>query len=329
MRPRLSLTAAFAAAILASGPSLSADPPKDPPKDQPKFDIDVPKDPLVGGSRPAAPSGVRVADVVDPAAFAIVQRAMKVAAGVRTLELVTSTRIEGGDPSKIPAGFGAPHSVTLEYRFKDAISLPKMRISPVASNGAVVFTHDGSGGLVVDNGAKVYRAAKSGWPGIAPFALPALPAWLTIERQAAASQGKKSSEMELRPQLVAASVLRTETVDGVECDVVRLIKSRDLFADDVGGGKSGVIDAQRLVFEIAYARTDGFPRRIVQFAETPAPGSQRTTVEFSQVRVNPTIDVRLFDAKPPEGYRDAAAIEQNPQSPAGNPAGSPAGSPSP
>jgi hypothetical protein len=326
MRHRTPIIASLAAATVLIATFASAEPPRqDAPKQappaEPKFEVDVPKDPFVEGKVPAEPAkpkgGVVVADVVDPAAYAIVQRAMKVAAELRTIELVTSAKLEGGDLTNIPAGYGAPHEVTLEYRFKDAISLPKMRISPVSSNGVVVFTHNGSGGLVVDMNAKVYRAAKTGWTTLAPFALGALPGWITTERQLAASQGKKSSEVELRPVLIAASILRAETVDGVECDVVRIVKSRDLFADDVGGGKPGVVDVQRIVQEVAYARADGFPRRIIQTLDGAPEGGQRSTIEFSRVKVNPTLDPLTFDIAPPAGFRELSATNPASTPPAG------------
>lgn len=336
MHHRTPILASFASAAVLIASVSCAEPPKPEPKPDapkqeapkqetpkqapPKFEIDVPKDPLETGKRPDAPArpgGLAVADVIDPAAYAIAQRAMKVAAELRTIQLVTSARLEGGDLTNIPAGYGTPHEVTLEYRNKDAISLPRMRISPVSSNGVVVFTHDGAAGLVVDTNAKVFRYSKTGWTTLAPFALGALPSWITIERQLAASQGKKSSEIELRPVLVAASILRVETVDGVECDVVRSVKTRDLFADDVGGGKPGVIDVQRIVQEIAYARADGFPRRIVQFVEGAPEGSQRSTIEYSRVKVNPALDAGTFDVKPPEGYSNLATATPPATPPAG------------
>lgn len=330
---RLPFRSLAAASALVASVACAEPPKKEAPKPEapastppaaPKVEIDVPKEPVAPGapSNPAAKPGiVVVTDVVDPAAFAIAQRAMKVAAELRTIQLVTTAKLEGGDLTSIPPGYGTPHEVTLEYRNKDAISLPSMRISPIASNGVVVFTHDGAAGLVVDTTAKVYRYSKTGWTTLAPFALGALPSWITVERQLAASQGKKSSEIELRPVLVAASILRVETVDGVECDVVRSIKTRDLFADDAGGGKPGVIDVQRIVQEIAYARTDGFPRRIIQFIEGAPEGSQRSTIEYSRVKVNPTLDSGTFNVAPPEGYRNLATATPPAAPPATQPAG--------
>jgi hypothetical protein len=233
----------------------------------------------------------------------IVTRAMKLAAAIKSLSLVTSMKFEGEAPADLPAGVGAPHEVSLEYLGKDAVSLPRLRVSPVSSGGVVVFTYSGAEALVVDNRAKVFRAAKSGWYKLAPFALPALPQWLVAERQAAVAAGKKSSEIELRPVLVSAVPMGVETVDGTECDVVRIVKSLDAYSDDTGNGKPGVVDARRAVLEIAYARADGFPRRIVQYGEdTP---KNRSITEYSKVKVNPDFDASYFSAKPPAGYSSA------------------------
>lgn len=308
------LTNAAVIALLAAAsavfPAAAGDPPKAPKKPEspvaPDSVIDVPREPLVPGApkeakpEPARKEPIRVADSVDPKSMDIVTRAMKVAVGIKSVSLVTSVKFEGEAPADLPAGFGAPHEVSMEYIGKDGVSMPRLRISPVSSGGVVVFTYNGSEALVVDNGAKIYRAAKAGWYKIAPFAMSALPQWLVAERQFAIAAGRKSSEIELRPILVAAAPMGVETVDGAECDVVRVVKNLDAYSDDTGGGKPGIVDAKRVVFEIAYARADGFPRRIVQYPEE-AP-KNRALVEYSKVRVNPAFDITYFSATPPAGY---------------------------
>ena len=316
---------AIAACIAA--PSVAGDPPKqDPPgKDapgqsapsptpphDPKFEVDVPKEPVLPGQprekpagAPADPQTIRVDDSIDPKAYAIVQRGFQLAGTIKTVEMVTETKLEGVDPATLPPGFGTPHEVALDFFRRDALSLPRMRVSPVSSGGAVVFTNNGTEALIVDNGEKIFRRSKSDWAKMAPFALPALPAWLVSERQAAISAGKKSSEIELRPVMVAARVIGTETIDGTECDVVRVVKNLDLQADDAGHGKPGIVDAMRVIYEIAYARIDGFPRRIVKFDEVPTPKSSRSTTLYSKVRVNPALDPQVFSATPPSDYAAA------------------------
>ncbi|MEY5033119.1 MAG: hypothetical protein RL354_2150 [Planctomycetota bacterium] len=323
-------------------PAKPATPAADPakPATPPGFEIDIPRDPFVdgpkgvrppdgkGAAEPAKkPSAFQVADALEPKALEIITRGTTVAGELKTIALVSSGRIEGGDPTGIPPGFGDPHEVTLEYIHTDAYSLPRMRISPVASGGVVVFTHNGSRGLLVDNGARIYRETRSDWPTVAPFAWGAIPAWLTNERQLARAAGRTSNQIELRPVIVAAQVAATETIDGVECDVVRIVKSRDVYADDAGDGKPGIVDVQRVFFEIAYARTDGFPRRVIQ--QQDAEGAPRTTHEFRSVRVGDKIDAAMFSATPPEGYTNAAppAPAKNPQPGAG--AAAPAKAPTP
>ena len=317
-------------AVSLSSPSLAGDPPaqgapkqgapkqdapkQDSPKQAPKPDapnseIDVPKEPLVPGAprqAPAKPEKGRVSDAIDPKAEAILKRAMQVIVDLRTISMVTQTRAEGDAAANLPPGFGAPHEVTLEYRYNDALSLPRMRVSPVSSAGVVVFTHSGTEALVVDNGAKIYRKARSDWPKLAPFVVPALPAWLVSERQMAITARKKAPEAPLTPEMSAASILGTETVDGTECDLVKMVRYLDVYSDDTGQGQPGIVDAKRIVFEIAFARTDGFPRRIVRYEEgTTSTG--RTTTEFSKVKVNPALEGATFSANPPEGYTLAPA----------------------
>ena len=83
MRHRTPILASLAAAAVLIANFASAEPPtqgapKQAPPAEPKFEVDVPKDPFVDGKVPAEPAkpkgGVVVADVVDPAAYAIVQR---------------------------------------------------------------------------------------------------------------------------------------------------------------------------------------------------------------------------------------------------------------
>lgn len=276
--------------------------PKAPKPEQPR--PDVPAEPYAPGNpgqAPAKPAPVRVGDSIDPKAETIVKRGMRLVADLRTISMITQTRYEGDAATNLPPGFGAPHEVALEYVFKDALSLPRMRISPVSSNGVVVFTHNGTEALVVDSGAKIYRKGRSDWPKVAPFAVSALPAWLVAERQVAVSALKKAPDAELRPEMSAASILRVETLDGTECDVVRIVKYLDVYSDDTGQGQPGIVDAKRVVTEIAYARKDGFPRRILRYEEGTG-STGRTTTEYSKVQVNTPLDAALFSATPPEGY---------------------------
>lgn len=303
-----------------SSPSLAGDPPaqgapkQDSPKqapkpDAPNYEIDVPKEPLVPGvpgQAPAKPEKGRVSDAIDPKAEAIVLRAMQLIMDLRTISMVTKTRAEGDAAVNLPPGFGDPHEVALEYPYKDALSLPRMRVSPVSSAGVVVFTHSGTEALVVDNGAKIYRKGRSDWPKLAPFVITALPAWLVSERQMAITAKKKAPDAPLKPDMSMASMLGAETLDGTECDVVKMVRYLDIYSDDTGQGQPGIVDAKRVVFEIAFARTDGFPRRVVRYEEGTS-SNGRVTTEFTKVKVNPTLDASTFSATTPEGYTLAPA----------------------
>ena len=307
-----------------SGQKPSAAPPQGTaPAAPPAPEIDVPREPLVDGvkgTRPPEakdgqvakkPSAFQMADVIEPKALEIITRGTTVAGSLKTISLVASGEMEGGDPASVPAGYGAPHEVTLQYVHTDAYSLPRMRISPVSSGGVVVFTHNGSRGLLVDTGAKVYREARSDWPTVAPFAWSAIPAWLTNERQLVIAAGRTSTQIELRPVIVAAKVTGTETIDGVECDIVQMVKSRDVYADDAGNGIPGIIDVQRMFVEVAYARLDGFPRRVVQ--QVDAEGSAKVTARFAKVVVNGAVDAAMFSVTPPAGFTNAAPPPQAPK----------------
>ena len=160
----LSLAVSFSSPSLAGNPPAQDAPKQDAPKqgapkqevpkqapkpDAPNYEIDVPKEPLVPGvpgQAPAKPEKGRVSDAIDPKAEAIVLRAMQLIMDLRTISMVTKTRAEGDAAVNLPPGFGDPHEVALEYPYKDALSLPRMRVSPVSSAGVVVFTHSGTEG---------------------------------------------------------------------------------------------------------------------------------------------------------------------------------------
>jgi len=253
---------------------------------------------------PAAPANLVkdvVKDVVDAKAMDIIKRGTKVATALESIDLVTTTKFEGVPAEEMPAGADGTYHVLLQWPYKDVLSLPRMRVEVMKQGGvSACFTHDGSKALLVDPAAKTFREATREWPAIAPFALTALPSWIITERQRGASAAAGGSSVQLGPVVLAATVTGTETIDGVECDVVRAVHNLDVYADDTGGGKPGIVDAKRMVVVVAYARTDGLPRRISQVEE--GTNTSRIVTSFTQVKVGPKLDAATFSTVPPAGF---------------------------
>lgn len=295
---------AFAVAPPAQKPPVNSD---EVPQKQSKPLAAPPASPgaPASGPKPAEvkPSETTPASPIDPKAAAIVKRGMEVAAAVRTISLVTQTRIRGAEGTNLGIGPSAPHEVVLEFVHKDAISLPRMRIAPVAAKGTLVFTHDGSVGARIDHSAKLYELEAGNWTRIAPFASGALPSWLVTERMAALAARRNAPNRELRPDMAAASILPSEKLDGEECDVVRITKFFEVFGGGAGDGDDRMTDARKVILEIAYARSDGFPRRIISRDED-LPQGQGIETEYTKVRVNSALDAGTFQTKPPDGYRE-------------------------
>jgi len=258
-------------------------------------------------AKPTAPANL-AKDVVDAKAMDIVKRGTKVAAGLESIDLVTTTKFEGVPAEEMPAGAGGTYHVVLQWPHKDVLSLPRMRVETIKQGGvSACFTHDGSKALFVDPAAKTFREATREWPAIAPFALTALPSWIITERQRGASAAASGSSVQLGPVVLAATITGTETIDGVECDVVRAVHNLDVYADDTGGGKPGIVDAKRMVVVVAYARVDGLPRRISQVEE--GTNTSRIVTEFTQVKAAPKLDAATFSTVPPAGFAKQAVAK--------------------
>lgn len=324
------IVALIATAAILTGPTVAsaARQPLTPPATTPATTPAAPKAPPVATpslpeSEPvpqrAAPNeadtGRRVSDVIEPAAKKILDRAESVAMDLRTIDLVTENRVKTWDDAKPSAGaLTEPCRVVLGFSFRDTMSMPKLRMEPTQGGqpyALVVF--DGRQGLLLELPTKRYWTSTTDWSALGSAFLGSLPRWIVENRIRGLSREAAASGASARMgDVVAARVLGTEVVDGVECDIVVSAIVTDKINDDPSNKQSLVdgTESVRLLETTAFARTDGLPRRINLVAELPGQGhlgDEDRTTYYRSVKVNAPLVPDTFAIKVPEGFTSGAA----------------------
>ena len=242
--------------------------------------------------------------LVLPDAQAIVDRAMNQAKDIKTIEVVTCTTMVGVPENRQPAGVGKSRRVQLRFTQNDSASIPMMRVAElVDGKPGEAFIYDGRRAVLVNDQAKNYFDAGTDWFRIGSRAFPALPTWFVATRAKSFLGPRDNANAGLEPVIVGARVLRQETFDGVACDVVELLKSRDLYNPDIGNGQGAVTDVVYTIETIHYGKADGWPRKVVvQSVTEGTPGAEVSTSTYTGLKVNGDFDQSTFATKGPEGY---------------------------
>ncbi len=261
--------------------------------------------PAAPAAAPAAPAAAQLPPLlVLPDAQAIVDRAVKQAKDIKTIDVVTCTNMVGVPENRQPAGVGKSRRVQLRFTQNDSASIPMMRVAEVV-DGKVgeAFIYDGRRAVLVNDEAKTFFDAGTDWFRIGSRAFPALPTWFVATRAKSFIGPRDNANAGLEPVIVGARILRQETFDGVACDVVELLKSRDLYNPDIGNGEGAVTDVVYTIETIHYGKTDGWPRKVViQSVAERTPTGEVVTSTYSGLKVNGDFDQTTFAAKGPEGY---------------------------
>ncbi|MFM1804982.1 MAG: hypothetical protein RL136_1861 [Planctomycetota bacterium] len=290
-----------------------ASPKKAPPAPPVEIEISAPDAPP-GTARPTA--GPKPKDpgflltipprVINEDAAKIAARAKEEVAKLKSLELVTQTTMENVPEGQALPDLGIARRVQLRWIHSDAVSMPLMRITDVfpAENGftdgeSLVF--DGRKVLFLETSTKRFREPAGRWMDSIGTRFTAMPRWYVTERSKALMPKDAKIDRSLEPVVVGARILRTETFDGVECDVVELFRSQDVveFADN---GQMNVVDTIEFIERGHFARTDGLPRQIELVMLTGSTPGATTLMKYLQVRANPEFDNALFSTKPPEDF---------------------------
>ena len=295
---------AGAQAPKAAAPSAPAAPAKAPPAG------------TVPAAAPAAPA-------VDPKAKAIWDKSVAATRALKGVEMRSRMQMPDGGPG-IPPGM-APEGMFDEHRVVIAFTQPgkddelgmdgglpgTFRIERMAAGApSKVLVMDAKGAIMIDPKAKTWYGGEE-WPEIAGTMMVAIPDWY-MELRVRGDKDAEARELlggpEAQPiRIDAMSVVGTETLDGVECDLVKVHRKMD--PEDAGlpeGAPAGMTETY------AFARTDGLPRRVTRAGDFGPDGAEgeagavpmmvAPALVYTGVKANPAIDAKAFSKDVPEGY---------------------------
>jgi len=274
------------------------------------------------GAEPPAPAAAPATPpaAIDAKALAIYERGVQAARACRTLELTSQTKMDGMEEmaGMLPEGFGAKHRVLFRAQAeKEAGAVSEIggavRIEQLDDAGVVNFivideAADNTG-LFVDPRAKTYAAVTGDeWAMVAGMKLIALPNWFFEQRLRARPD---AAEMLGDARIVRAALDGVVTLDGVECDVLKVVREMKMSPDDGMEAGEGMEDLAavptlRIKETIAFARTDGLPRSITMMPEMddfPDMGEFPVPITLlSGVKVDPELEGALLSTAAPEGF---------------------------
>ena len=283
--------------------------PAKPEATKPEVALPEPVQPPVAPAAPAAPSLVK-----QPDAIAILERARKELAGVRTLDCVTITEATGEAANTMPA-LGIRNRVQLRFQYDDAVSIPFFVITrvietPTGEAYGPRSVYDGKRAVIIDDASKTFVDPGRNWFDVVGANLSAIPQWFFKERMTLARRkpgANVTGAGALEAELIGARVLGVEQFDGQQCDLVEFYFSKNIVKFSETTGAPEVVDEQRYTETVHFARVDGLPRKVVtRDIATPGtpPGSGSTiTAQFLKMKVNPGYEAPFFDLSIPAGYQ--------------------------
>ena len=245
---------------------------------------------------PAAPRSI------DPKAKAIIDRGLEAAKSLQSLEVVSALTLEGPDAAQHAQGSDTPARWLFDFRGAGQ-ELPYRRVAIESlKDGAVTrrVTFDGRAARSVDESRKTFMTGSL--PEVADHST-AMPGWFIDGRLGIAPVGSGPDDMSL-PPLAVAAVVGEETLDGVPCDVVRSVRARMQPPMQMPDGTAIPAREMRIVETIAFARTDGLPRRVrfmLELEGVPSDGISSVST-FTGVKPNAAVDDATFATAPVDGY---------------------------
>ena len=210
----------------------------------------------------------------------------------------------------LPAGFDAKHRVVFRANAADAVGAQvggMLRIEQLDDTGVVNFVvldeNAENRALLVDPRAKTYSVATGDdWPMVVGVKMIAMPDWF-VEQQTRGSADAMFGASTMK----SAALDGVVELDGVECDVVKVVRELELSA---AAGMEVTEDGADFTFRInetiAFARTDGLPRSITMMPEMDdMPAGEEFPMPvtlLTGVKVDAEVDAALFTTTPPEGF---------------------------
>ena len=265
--------------------------------------------------KPPAPTattplpGQRVSDAIEPAAKVILDRASQVAMNMRCIEVTTrGETIVWTDGKPNPMPLGPECHIYLEFVFREALFAPKMRVElKEGGTPRALMVFDGKNAIRLDLPTKLFMTSGIDWSSVGGDLLPSLPGWLLNERSYSLLRLTKQEGTEHLGERAAARVIGTETIDGLECDIVMSAIDTTQYNEDPSSAKA-IKDGSAFVriFETAaFARIDGLPRRIEYAPEIPGQGlsgGAERVLHYSALKLSDTLDAAVFSTAVPEGF---------------------------
>jgi thiol-disulfide isomerase/thioredoxin len=278
----------------------------------------APKPPVPAAAAPSAPAAK---PAIDPDAKAVWDRAVAATRALKSVEMRSQMRMPDGAPlptAAMPEGLLDEHHVVIAFAQPgkdDELGMDgglpgRVRIERMAGGvPAKVLVMDAKGATLVDRSAKTWCGGED-WTRIAGTMMVAIPDWymehrLRGDKDAEARELLGAPELP-RPAIDRMSLAGSVTLDGVECDVVRVHRRMD---DADAGTAPGVSGG--LTETYALARGDGLPRRITRTGDfgPDAAGGVDAGVDrpmpallYTGVRADPAIEAKAFSHEVPEGF---------------------------
>jgi len=292
--PRIALAAALTATTTLALPAFGQ---QEPAKV-------VPAVPLMTKVAPA-PAGNTAPDVVDAKAKAIHEKGIDAVKKAKSLEAVSEMKVAGVDPAMLPPDLGDKTRIVIDFNGASPMT-PFGRLAVarlVDGKPAQRMATDGKAAVMVDEEKKSYMQGGPELLGMMGMRL-AMLEWLMQNRMDPAAMGMPADQV---PQIVSCTLVGEEKLDGVDCDVVRAVRSMKLEGMEDDEGKPMPAKEMRMTETIAFARTDALPRRIVSSTEIPGEdmAGMSLTLTLSGVKADGPMDDKAFATTAPEGYKKA------------------------
>ena len=283
----------------------------------------VPGIPLITKKSDGAAAAPKTADTIDPKAKALHDKCLDTVKKLKGIDMVTDMKFEGMDPAMLPPGIGGTNHVIIDFKSNGGtmpfgrVALESIKDGKQTSR----FAYNGAGAIMVDDSAKAYTecggneneaAQLLGQRGMN------LPQWHLESRMDLAARGAPPEQI---PQIVGLTVVGTDKLDGVDCDVIQAVRTMKLEGMEDDDGKPLPAEEMRITEIIAIAKTDSLPRRVASKTEIPgeeAMVGMNTTTLFTAVKADPAMDEKTFSTAAPAGYKksEVAADQGEDQRPA-------------
>jgi len=271
----------------------------------------VPAAPLMQPAKPAAEKAAekvaeKVADKIDEKAKAIYDAGIAAVAKLGAIDFMGEVSQEAVETKK--------YAVTLDFGDRANITPKRLRISCVdGGKPLTTLMTDGATSFRLDFKASTYMQAGGDWMSFGGGEQGALPMWMFEARSNAAASPEESAEA---PKLVAATLVGTEKLDGVDCDVVKIVHALEIqvFDEAPAEGKEPkpTINVVRLIDTLALSQKDHLPRRIVQEAveQSGKMAMPPRTTLLTVVRADPKLAPDQFTMTPPANFTKVEVPKQ-------------------